>query len=474
MTMFKTTSMCAVLTAALAGCAGVPDKALSPPAVQVPAGYKNASAESECNVPRQWWRMYNDTTLNALVETALRDNPYTQVAQMRMLAARAQMQAANADRMPQLGASAGLSHMRTSQNTPLGEVLGHNTISGNKYTAGFDAAWQVDLWNRVAHAVDAANAGVEAEKAYTRMVEQVLSWEVAVNYWHFRLAESEVTLLTRIRDRRAEALSVLTNRFEHGLSSELEPARARLDLSNTEAEIEDARRRMNLAEHELATLAVKQVKVFSLPRNPAYRLPEVPAISAGVPASILVHRPDLAESTQNLRVLLAQKEIADTAFYPSISLTGNFGFASMDLRNLTNNDSRQFSLGPIAISLPILDGGRIRASQKIADARYQAAINEHKVKLLIALREVDDALGDVESYQRQAALLQASLESARQVARMAGTRYEKGAVNYLEVAIAERDLSNAELMVARNRLQGLLASTQLVYALGGGWQAESP
>jgi multidrug efflux system outer membrane protein len=353
-------------------------------------------------------------------------------------------------------------------------VLGHNTISGNKYTAGFDAAWQVDLWNRVAHAVEAANAGVEAEKAYTRMVDQVLSWEVAVNYWHFRLAESEVALLTRIRDRRAEAVSVLTHRFEHGLSSELEPARPRLDLNNTEADIEDARRRMSLAEHELATLAVKPVKDFVLPRDPAYRLPEIPAISAGLPASILARRPDLAESAQNLRALLAQKEIADTAFYPSISLTGNFGFASMDLRNLTNNDSRQFSLGPIAISLPILDGGRIRASQKIADARYLAAVNEHKVKLLIALREVDDALGDVESYRRQAGLLQSSLKSARQVARMAGARYEKGAVNYLEVAIAERDLSNAELKVARNRLQGLLASTQLVYALGGGWQAESP
>ena len=105
-----------------------------------------------------------------------------------MRAARAQVQSANADRMLQVGASAGFSRSRTSQNTPLGEVLGHNTISGNKYTAGFDAAWQVDLWNRVARAVDAANAGVEAEKAYTRMVEQVLSWEVAVNYWHFRLA----------------------------------------------------------------------------------------------------------------------------------------------------------------------------------------------------------------------------------------------------------------------------------------------
>jgi multidrug efflux system outer membrane protein len=474
MTMSKPSLICASLMAALAGCAGAPEKPSTPAPAPVPAAYKNAGVGSGPELQRRWWRMYDDAVLDELVETTLRDNPYTQVARLRDLAARAQVQTANADRMPQLGASTGFSRSRTSENTPLGEVLGHHTISGNKYTAGFDATWQLDLWNRVANAVDAANAGVEAEKAYAGMVAQVLSWEVAVNYWHFRLAESEMALLTRIRDRRADAVAVLRNRYEHGLISELEPARARLDLDNTEADIEDARRRMHLAEHELATLTVKPVQDFALPRNPAYRLPDVPGISPGVPAALLARRPDLAASTQNLRALLAQKDIADTAFYPSIGLTGNFGFASMDLHNLTNAASRQFSVGPIAISLPVLDGGRIRANQKIADARYQAAVNEHKVKLLIALREVDDALGDVESYRRQAGMLQSALESARQVARIASVRFEKGAVNYLDVAIAERDLSNAELKVARNRLQGLLASTQLAYAMGGGWQAESP
>ena len=474
MTTFSRTLICTLLAAALTGCAGVPGSTATPAEDPVPASYKNASEASQNNVPREWWRMYDDALLNELVETTLRDNPYTQVAHLRMMVARARIDVANADRMPQLGGGMGFSNSRTSKNTPLGEVLGNNTISGNKYTAGFEASWQVDLWNRVGRAVDAAQAGVEAEKAYTRMVEQVLSWEVVVYYWRFRLAESEIALLSAIRGRRAEALAVLERRFEHGLISELEPARARLDLKNAEAEIDDAHRRLSHAEHELATLTVKPVKGFALPRTPSYRLPDVPQISPGVPASILARRPDLDQSTQGLRVLLAQKEIADTAFYPSISLTGSFGFASMELRNLARSDSRQFSIGPIAISLPILDGGRIRASQKIASAQHLAAIHEHKVKLLIALREVDDALSDVESYRRQEELLQAALTAAQRMARMAANRYEKGAVNYLDVAIAERDLAAAELKLARNRLQGLLASTQLIYVLGGGWSAESP
>jgi multidrug efflux system outer membrane protein len=164
-----------------------------------------------------------------------------------------------------------------------------------------------------------------------------------------------------------------------------------------------------------------------------------------LPASLLRQRPDLAQSAQNIRVLLAQKEIADSAFYPSISLTGNFGLASMGLRHLTNPASRQYAIGPVAITLPILDAGRIRATQKIAEARYQEALNVHKVQLLIALREVDDALTAVQAYRAQRGPLQAALESARQVSRMAAARHEKGSANYLEVANAERELSMAEL-----------------------------
>jgi multidrug efflux system outer membrane protein len=467
MTLLKQTAICTTLASLLVGCA-TPALPTPAPTELVPPSYQHASAASENNVPRQWWRLYHDATLNELVETTLRDNPYTQVAHLRQIAAEAQTRLAGADRLPQLNTGVGFSNSRTSTNTALGQILGHQTISGDKITAGFDAAWQVDVWNRVGYAVAAAKAGEEAEQAFTRMIEQTLSWEVAVSYWQYRLAESDLELLTDIRQQRAEAESVLTGRFNAGLISELDLARARLESRNAEADIEDAKQRMSLAEHELATLTVKPVAQFSVPRDPAYRLPEVPAISPGLPASILRHRPDLAQSAQNIRALLAQKEIADTAFYPSISLTGNFGFASLDLRNLTNSDSRQFSLGPIAISLPILDGGRIRANQTIADARYREALNVHKVQLLIALREVDDALTEAESCRNQAALLQAARDSAQRVSLLAHARYDKGAVNYLEVAQADRDLAAAEFKLQHNHLKGLQASTQLIYVLGGG------
>lgn len=468
MTRSRLTSFCALLALFLAGCASV--SVTPPPPVElIPAHYKHANADSAPTVQREWWKVYKDPTLNNLVETTLRDNPYTQVAHLRLIAAQAQTRRAGADNQPQVNAGLGFGNSRTSSNTPLGEVLQHNSISGNKYTAGFDAVWQMDLWNRVGYAVEASKAGEDAERAFARMVEQTLSWEVAVTYWQYRQAESDLALLKLQLQHRITAEDVLNKRFSAGLISELDLARARLERRNAEAELDGASTRMQQAQHELATLTVKPVAEFTLPTESTYQPPAVPSINPGLPASILQRRPDLAQSAQNIRSLLAQKEIANTALYPSISLTGNFGFASSELRNLVQADSRQFSLGPIAISLPILDGGRIRASQTIANARYQEAVNVHKVQLLIALREVDDVLAELASYHSQAEHLQSARSAAQQVARMVHSRYDLGAINYVDVAQAERELAVAELKLKRNHFKGLLASTQLVYVLGGGW-----
>jgi multidrug efflux system outer membrane protein len=246
-----------------------------PPDELVPPVYKGAAPQSVNNVPRQWWQLFNDALLSELVETSLRDNPCTQVAQLRLAAARAQAQLANADRLPQMGGNAGFSRGRTSTNTPLGKVLGFNSITGNKYSAGAEGAWKPDLWGRVARAVDAAQAGVEAEKAFGKMVEQTLSWETAITYWQYRLAESDLELLSLVRRQRLDAEGVLAGRLEAGLVSEVEAARARLESSHAEAEVEDARKRMSEAEHELATLTVRPLARFSVRHDPHYRLPEV-------------------------------------------------------------------------------------------------------------------------------------------------------------------------------------------------------
>jgi multidrug efflux system outer membrane protein len=460
--------LAAGMAALLAACAGGPSFApASAPAT--PAQYRNAAPGADNNLPQKWWLVYHDAALSELIETTLRDNPYSDIALMRVAEARAQVQVAAADRLPNVSAEAAAKNSHSSVNTPLGRLLGGRTISGNEFSLGLAMSWQLDLWQRVAHAVEAAQARVGMAQAVAHSAELVLATEVAVAYWQFRAADADLVLLDGIRAQRAEAVDLLSRRLGAGLADEQALARAQLELANIDADRLEARKKRTLAEQELATLVVKPVKEFTVADDPAYRLPQIPAITPGLPALILARRPDLAESSQSIRELLAQERIAETAFYPAIGLTGDFGFASSQLKEVLRSDSRQFSLGPLALSLPILDAGRNRANLDLARARYREAVDLHRSKLLIALREVDDALTEIRTSQDQMQAQADALTAARRLVLLAKLRYDKGQSNYVDVTTSECDALAAERRLTRSRTEGLLATVRLVSALGGGW-----
>jgi multidrug efflux system outer membrane protein len=267
----------------------------------------------------------------------------------------------------------------------------------------------------------------------------------------------------------------MASQYKGGLIGELELARARSDVATAAAELEEARKRRDLNEHSLATLTGSPIASFSVP--PAFAdarrdflLPAPPRMAPGVPADILARRPDLAATAQNIRASIADRNIAETAFYPTIKLTGNFGFASMELRNLTNG--QQFSFGPLAISLPIFDGGRNKANLAAADARYQEAVAAHKSKLLLALKEVDDALTEVSSNEAALEQRQKALDAARRAEAVARFRFDKGLGNYFDVLESQRTILSIERAMLQNRSQSLVTSVQLVRAVGGGWKAD--
>jgi outer membrane protein, multidrug efflux system len=455
----------------LAACAEGPPFTPAPAPV-VPPQYKNAGPEPDSSVPQKWWLVYHDAELSELVETTLRENPYSDIALMRVAEARAQLQVAEADWLPYVGAQADAKNSHTSINTPLGQLLGGRSISGNEFSLGVNMSWQLDLWRRVAHAVEAAQARVGMAKAVAHSAELVLATEVAVAYWQFRAADADVALLTQIRAQRAEAIRLLAQRLDAGLGDEQGLARAQVELGNVEADVAEARKKRTLAGQELATLVVKPLREFSVPDDPAYRLPQIPAITPGLPVLILSRRPDLAESSQSIRELLAQEAIAETAFYPAIGLTGDFGFASSQLREVLRSDSRQFSIGPLALSLPVFDAGRNRANLDLARARYREAVDLHQSKLLIALREVDDALSEIQTSRVQVKTQGDTLAAARRLVLLAQSRYDEGESNYLEVTADECDALAVERRLTRSRTEGLLATVRLVSALGGGWAAD--
>jgi len=427
-------------------------------------------AASDARLPAQWWTVFGDEQLNALEQQALRDNPSVKIAAERIVQAEAQLGLVRANQQPSLSVNAGISNTRTSANTSQGLALGGRSISGNNFSVGSAFSYELDLLGRVRRAVEAADAQALSAQADRDGVLLLLSSQVATTYWQLRGLDAEMAILRGALETRRETEELVNARFNAGLSNELDTSRARIERANAQADLEEVQRQRNQLEHGLAVLLGASPSSTVLQSAAAATLPQPPAIPVGLPASVLSHRPDLASSVAQLRAANAQIGVAEGAFYPSLSLTGNFGFASESLGDVLKSGSRAFSFGPLALSLPVFDGGRNKANLALAKSRYEEALANHQSKLLTALREVEDSLSDVQQRQQQAQVQSVSREAAERAYLVARARYERGLSTYLDVTDAQRSALAADRAGIQISTQRLLASVAVARSLGAGWQ----
>jgi multidrug efflux system outer membrane protein len=489
--MFKPvihTALAAAVAAALSACGTVGPDFAAPKGVDTPA-YRHAEAapQSEAaRLPAEWWSVFGDPTLNQLEQRALRDNPNVRAAAQRLVQAQAQLGVTRAGQLPAVSVGAGVSNSRTSAESPQGVAFGHRAIEGNNYQVGANFSWELDLWGRVRRVVEAADAQALAAQDDRDGVLLMLSSQVAATYWQLRGLDAELAILKNALATRRESQELVEARFNAGLSNELDVSRTRIERANAEADLHETQRQRNTLEHALAVLvgaSPSQVLLPAVAQGAAQGaetalqdkvLPQPPAIPVGLPASLLGQRPDLASSVANLKAFNAQVGVAQGAFYPSLSLTGNFGFASESLSNLTQGSARQFSFGPLALSLPVFDAGRNRANLKLARARYDEAVANHEARLLTALREVEDALSDVQQRQQQGEVQVQAQQAAARALLVAQARYDRGVSTYLDVTDAQRSALAADRAAAQIRTQRLLAAVSVARALGGGWTQGAP
>jgi multidrug efflux system outer membrane protein len=472
--MIKQSITVAVASAVLflTGCATVGND-FKAPANVADANFRHAAqgAESAASLPRQWWSVFGDATLDRLEQQALADSPTVKAAAQRLLQAEAQLGVTRASERPQLNVNAGISNSRTSANTSQGIALGRRAIDGNNYSVGSSFSYELDLLGRVRRAVEAADAQALAAQADRDGVMLLLTSQVATTYWQLRGLDTEIGILRGALDTRRETEQLVNARFDAGLSNELDTSRAKIERANAEADLEEAQRQRNTLEHGLAVLVGASPSSTVLAAATA-SLPQPPVIPVGLPASLLAQRPDLAQSVAALKAANANIGVAEGALYPSLSLTGNFGFASESLSEIAKGGSRQFSFGPLALLLPVLDGGRNKANLAAAQARYDEAVANHQGRLLTALREVEDALSDVQQRQRQGQAQAVSREAAGRAYLVARARYERGLSTYLDVTDAQRSALSADRAAAQIDTQRLLAAVAVARALGAGWQPE--
>ena len=294
---------------------------------------------------------------------------------------------------------------------------------------------------------------------------------MAQNYFALRSLDAEIATVTGTVDLRREQVKLVRSRFVGGIGSQLEVAQAETELATTEAEAASLAQRRDELENAVAILVGRIPSDFRLPsRSAGNRAPQPPEIPAGLPADLLERRPDVAAAERQLASANARIGVAKAAFFPVLTLTGSGGYVSGDLESLFNWDSRTWSIGP-SLSLPIFAGGRNRASYRRSQAAFAEAVARYRQQVLVAFGDVENSLADIRHLADQAVAQQRAVTSARRAADLAEDRYRSGIVSYIEVVDANRDALTSERANAQLAGQQLIASVQLIKALGGGWEA---
>lgn len=463
----------------LAGCSVAPVYEKPSPA-SAPAAFKEAAAASEAGrwktaepsealARGRWWTIFGDARLDALEDEAAQANQTLKAGLARLTQARAVARLNEADRLPRVDAGAGVTRSRPSPAS-LGLPADADTRAATLWRAQASASYEVDLFGRVANSIAAAEADAQQQQALQRSLLLAIQADVAQTYFAIRSLDAEIALLDATVKLREDALSLVSRREKAGEISELDTARARTELSVTRAEGIGLQRQRAELEHALAVLLGKAPSELSLPREALAFEPI--AIPPGLPSALLERRPDIAAAERAMAAANARIGVARAAKFPSLSLTGALGFESAEIGDLARWSSRSWLLGPLvgtALSVPIFDGGRNRALEASAQARYDEAAADYRQDVLGAFREVEDGLSALRILAQQAAEQAQSIASAERAAQLSGTRYRAGYVNYLEVIDAERSVLGTQRAATQIERERALATVGLIRALGGGW-----
>jgi multidrug efflux system outer membrane protein len=474
--MNRRLSFISVVTLAFAGCAVGPN--YQRPSTGTPAHYKTEElgawkrGEPVDHIPKgEWWRLVGDEILNDLQGRATGANQELKAATARVEQARATARVARSELIPTLNADSSYTRQRFSAN----QTPSFGGITANTYRGALDLSYEIDLWGRVRRGFESARADAHASLAAFHNVLLVLHADVAQNYFALRALDAEISIVTSTVRLREEQVRLVRSRFDGGVGNELDVARAETELASTEAEAASLAKRRAELENALAILVGENPSTFKFAAasgdagkkwNPAP--PEIPA---GLPGDLLERRPDVSEAERQLAAANARIGVAKAAFFPVLSLTGSGGYVSGDVETLFNWNSRAWSIGP-SLSLPIFAGGRNLANFRRSKSAFEESIAHYRQSILVAFGDVENSLAGIHFLADQAAAQSRAVRNSRRAAELAGERYRAGIVSYLEVVDADRVALLAERVSAQLAGQRLVASVQLIKALGGGWQGQ--
>ncbi|MBS1094738.1 efflux transporter outer membrane subunit [Gluconobacter wancherniae] len=488
-------SGCAAL--ALSGCMVGPK--YQAPKPWSPQQYANHSlgapysVTSETEMASQWWQLFHDAELTSLEERVATQNLSFRLATANLAQSRAQLIMAGAERFPGLSASGSYSRSQYSTKE-LQEVIsrvGHN-VGGqygnllsdsagsatvpllNQWKDSIDATYEIDLWGRVAHEYAAAKADLQASDEERRSVLIARQADMARAYMTLRGDQQRLKILQDNVQTLQHIVTIAQERVRGGLVTQLDVESANARLHDTVAQEAQLQQGVAQEMNAVALLLGAPPESLNTELEKGAGIPVVPpVVPVGIPSELAQRRPDIREADAKLRAAVAEVGEATADFYPKVTISADFGFQTLSIRDMGFWNARAWNVGP-SISLPIFQGGRLRGQLALKKYGQKAAAISYQQTVIQAWHDVDNALIAYRDEQLHRKGLEQAVADNRRALALAQSQYRSGLVTYLNVLNAQGQLQSAQINLANSEATLATNLTRLYNALGGGWETALP
>ncbi|MBX9893717.1 MAG: efflux transporter outer membrane subunit [Nitrosomonas sp.] len=448
----------------LTACAMGPD--FIRPQVDVAEKFRLDPVEGESIANMRWWELLQDETLQQLIRQALQENKDLKRAIASVEEFQAKSRIAFMDFVP---------HVDYDANAPAFGTLGGFGIPGfptpfNYFGRG-TLNWEIDIWGRIRRSNEAARAELMAREENRRAIVLALISAVAQSYFDLLQFDIQRDIAHRALSSWEESVAISRAQLQGGIISRLDLDQFEAERANAASRVAELERRVVQKENELSVL---------LGRNPVtiarrHLLTEQvvpPAVPAGLPSELLQRRPDILQAEQALAAATARIGMAKAARFPKLSITGFLGVASPALSNLLLSSS-EFGVGGLGLAGPLLNAQSLGFEQRAAEAQAKQALAQYEQTILIAFKEVEDALVAISTISEQLKAQRQQVDALHSALHIANLRYQGGITSYVDVLLAKRNLFDAEFSLSAAQRFHLVSVVQLYNALGGGWTPEN-
>ncbi|HYW55438.1 MAG TPA: efflux transporter outer membrane subunit [Polaromonas sp.] len=450
----------------LAGCAVGP-RYEQAPTVDTPAAFKQGQGEWVRAAPADtlergpWWQLFNDPLLNDLASRVEVNNQNIAIAVASYAQARSLVAEQRASLFPTVTLDGGAN--RTGGRG--------TTAERNSYKVNIGASWEPDVWGRLRRTVDSARAGEQASLADLASARLSAQGELAINYFGIRLQDAQRALLAQTITGYQRTLQITNNRYTAGVVPRTDVLQAETQLANAQADMLGLERQRAQLEHAIAVLVGVAPANFTLPVQPTLLL-TVPDVPIEVPSVLLQRRPDIAAAERRVAQANEQIGIAQSAYYPSVGLSGSAGFGASRLGDLFNASNLVWALG-ISAAQTLFNAGATTARVQGTRAAFDEAAARYRQTMLVAFQDVEDQLVASRVLGQQLALRQQAARAADLVEQQVLNRYQAGQINYTEVINAQATAQNARRNLLQLQVDRQVAAVALIQSLGGGWRGLS-